>query len=84
MTPDIQSGIYRHYKGKYYNVLGVGRHTETGELGVIYTPMYCHPAGGPALQFRPIAMWDEMVKGADGYIPRFVYVGQSLPPEAAR
>lgn len=33
-------GIYRHYKGDYYIVEDVARHTETGEELVIYRGLY--------------------------------------------
>lgn len=36
----IQLGIYEHYKGNRYEVIGVGRHTETEELFVMYKPLY--------------------------------------------
>lgn len=26
-----EQGVYKHYKGNYYIVLGIGKHTETGE-----------------------------------------------------
>ena len=29
MTREIKQGLYRHYKGKLYEVIGVGRHSET-------------------------------------------------------
>ncbi|MDB5163256.1 MAG: hypothetical protein JWO54_127 [Candidatus Saccharibacteria bacterium] len=30
------TGVYRHYKGKDYEVIGVGTHTETDEKFVVY------------------------------------------------
>lgn len=34
---DIGVGdIVRHFKGRYYKILGFGAHTETGEKEVIY------------------------------------------------
>ena len=32
----VELGIYRHYKGGFYVVLGVAPHTETGEELVFY------------------------------------------------
>ena len=36
---DIEPGIYVHYKGSRYLVLGVAEHSETGEKFVIYSPL---------------------------------------------
>lgn len=38
-TP-IRKGIYKHFKGKLYRVLGEGLNTETMEMYVIYEPLY--------------------------------------------
>jgi len=46
MTEDLPSlpatplGRYRHYKGGEYEVIGVGRHSESLEPFVIYRPLY--------------------------------------------
>ena len=32
---EIKSGIYKHYKGNLYNVLGLSRHSETLEKLVL-------------------------------------------------
>jgi hypothetical protein len=31
----MQAGIYKHYKGGYYQVLGLGAHSETDEKMVV-------------------------------------------------
>lgn len=37
MIADIGIGdVVRHFKGKYYKIIGFGEHTETGEKEVIY------------------------------------------------
>ena len=33
-------GVYRHYKGKMYRVLGMARHSETLEDMVVYQALY--------------------------------------------
>lgn len=51
--PAIATGLYRHYKGGRYEVLGVARHSETHEALVVYRPLY----GEGALWVRPHAMF---------------------------
>lgn len=80
MTDEI-CGIYQHYKGKKYLVLGAARHTETGEDVVVYVPLYEHEEGGRPLQCRPLSMWSDEVPmhGRSGvYVNRFSYVGRKL------
>jgi hypothetical protein len=36
----IAPGVYEHYKGKKYFVLGLSRDTETDEVCVVYRPLY--------------------------------------------
>lgn len=37
---EIKKGLYRHFKGKNYNVLGIATFTEMGEQMVVYQAMY--------------------------------------------
>ena len=67
---DIRPGKYRHFKGNYYEVIGVARHSETMEEMVVYRALYAEHG----LWVRPASMWEEVVD-RDGYHgPRFQYV----------
>ena len=68
--PVIELGLYRHYKGGEYRVLGVGCNTEAHEYYVVYSPV--NPTDGhPAIWLRPYGMFIEMVEVNGESIPRF-------------
>ena len=50
-------GVYRHFKGKRYQVVDVARHSETLEYYVVYRQLY----GEGGLWIRPMEMFLEMV-----------------------
>ncbi len=50
-------GIYRHYKGNRYKVIGVAKHSETVEEMVVYEALY----GEGGLWVRPKEMFLENV-----------------------
>lgn len=55
MREDIKiGGIYRHFKGNTYKVVGFARHSETGEYMVVY-----QSTKNDELWVRPINMWNE-------------------------
>jgi hypothetical protein len=66
----ITTGIYRHYKGQSYRVLGTARHSETMEELVVYQALY----GDFGLWVRPAAMFAETVELEGEPIPRFALV----------
>ncbi|HNW86988.1 MAG TPA: DUF1653 domain-containing protein [Candidatus Limiplasma sp.] len=63
-------GIYRHFKGNYYRLLSVARHSETLEPMAVYQALY----GERGLWVRPLAMWSEAVPNGFGQTKRFAYV----------
>ena len=69
----IPLGRYRHYKGKYYSVVGFARHSETEETLVLYVPLY----GEGGYWVRPLAMFTEEVEHEGRRLPRFAYVGSA-------
>ena len=69
---EIKPGRYRHFKGGEYEVIRVGRHSETLEELVVYRALY----GEQGLWVRPAAMWTEMVERDGKRFPRFAYMGE--------
>ncbi|MEN3296188.1 MAG: hypothetical protein V7642_5441 [Burkholderiales bacterium] len=66
---DLTPGVYQHYKGKKYFVLGLSRNTETGEVCVVYRPLY--ETDWPHLVHRNAAMFFENVTVDGKEMPRF-------------
>ena len=77
MKYDLKSGVYQHYKGSYYLVLGVARHDVTEEKLVVYVPLYAEKAG-PRMTARPIDVFFEEIELNGEKIPRFKYVGAEI------
>lgn len=79
--PDITPGIYRHYKGNDYQVLGLVRHSETEEWLVLYKTLY----GDYSQWVRPAAMFCESVSINGEEQPRFRLLqaleSDGVPPE---
>ncbi len=69
----IQPGIYQHYKGQRYEVLGLARHSETEEELVVYRALY----GERGLWVRPYRMFVEKVSVNGEPLPRFRYLEQN-------
>lgn len=69
MTPI--PGVYRHYKGRNYRMIGVGKHTETNEIMVIYIGLY---EDGP-IWVRPLDQFMADIEHEGKMQPRFKKIG---------
>ena len=67
----IRLGVYRHYKGNQYKVVGFAKHSETLEDMVIYQAMY----GDGGTWVRPLSMWENPIEVDGNIVKRFKYVG---------
>lgn len=79
METEIEKGIYEHYKGKRYEVVGVARHSETLEILVVYKALYKGEFPEGSLWVRPLAMFRENVTVQGKTMPRFRYLGRGTP-----
>ena len=68
---EIRLGKYRHFKGNEYEVVAVGKHSETLEEYVIYRALY----GEGGYWVRPLSMFLELVERDGRTFPRFEYIG---------
>jgi hypothetical protein len=69
-TTLIQKGIYQHYKGNYYEVIDVAKHSETREELVIYRALY----GEYRLWARPLTHFLEPIEIEGVKKPRFSFL----------
>jgi hypothetical protein len=76
---DIEPGaVYRHYKGGYYRVICGAKHTETGEVMVVYEHVHPHPA---TTFVRPAVMFFGHTADGEQRFRRLETVGD-LPDDA--
>ncbi len=68
----IQAGVYRHYKGNTYQVIGIAKHSETEKDLVVYRALY----GAFGLWVRPLDMFCEKVEIGGKIVPRFELIAQ--------
>jgi len=66
----LKPGIYRHFKGNEYQVLGVAKHSETQEELVVYKPLY----NDSGLWVRRLSMFTEVIERDGKEHIRFEFV----------
>jgi hypothetical protein len=69
----IVGGVYEHYSGKKYNLIGVAHHSEDLSELVVYQAQY----GNKLIWVRPLEMFLENVEIEGVTKPRFKYVGNN-------
>ena len=72
MSTEIKPGIYRHFKGNKYRLIGIANHSETLEKYVVYQALY----GEGEMWIRPAAMWNEEIERDGKRFKRFEYIGE--------
>jgi hypothetical protein len=71
LPPEPRPGLYRHYKGNEYRVLGLARHSESLQVLVVYDALY----GERGRWVRPVGMFTETVEVNGRRLPRFERIG---------
>lgn len=66
---NFETGVYQHYKGGKYLVLGVAKHSETKEDLVVYVTLYENDMA--SMWVRPLTMFTESVVVDGKSVPRF-------------
>jgi len=69
----LETGIYQHYKGPKYEVVGLATHSETEEKLVVYRTLY----GDFDLWVRPYDMFIEEVEYQGEWVQRFRFVSSN-------
>lgn len=72
----VEVGYYKHFKGNIYQVIGVGKHSETGEELVVYLGLYDSPHGYGAMWIRPVPMFLETIERDGKTMRRFAPISR--------
>ena len=73
----IKKGLYRHFKGNYYELVGFAYHSEDMSCMVVYRALY----GERETWVRPADMWEEYVERDGQRHRRFEFVSSDIPDE---
>jgi hypothetical protein len=77
---EIKPGLYKHFKGKLYRVIGVFKHSETMEDLVVYQGLYHSTDYGEHPRWaRPVPMFFEQVDRDSYHGSRFQFLNQDGP-----
>lgn len=71
---DIKQGIYQHYKGNLYQVLGLCRHSETLEIMVVYQALY----DSYGIWVRPYQLFIGLMHHEGKEVKRFQFIQENL------
>lgn len=80
-SPDIKlpCGLYRHYRGGIYYVLGIARSTDDPWDDYVISISLDATLPGPRMRAQSVDGWDGFNTRIDADTPRFVYVGHESP-----
>jgi hypothetical protein len=70
----VKPGIYEHFKGKRYLVLGTAKHSETLEDLVVYIALYENEAS--MIWVRPVDMFFDEKEKDGKKVKRFKFISE--------
>jgi len=71
---NIPKGIYKHFKGHVYKVIGIAKHSETLEEQVVYVSI----SDETDIWVRPATMFLDTVERDGKRFQRFEFLGESI------
>lgn len=76
MDHKVKPGIYRHYRGNFYRVHFVGRHSESLDETVVYETLYENDLS--KFWVRPLKDFVNEVEYEGKIVPHYEYIGETI------
>ena len=73
---ELKMGVYKHYNGNLYLVIGLAKNSETLEDLVVYIPLYTPEEVLSRMWVRPLEMFLSDTEWEGKTVKRFTYHGQ--------
>jgi hypothetical protein len=69
---EVKEGLYHHWKGGEYRVIGVALNRDSNQKVVVYRPTY----GDMLLEYKPLEEFTETVVRGNYNCPRYFWVNE--------
>jgi hypothetical protein len=77
--PSLPVGVYRDLEGRFFQLLGIGHHSASGEVLAVLVALY--PSTSHAIVLEPLTKFQAEATVSGQTVPCYEYVGSAVPAD---
>jgi hypothetical protein len=77
--PSLPVGVYRDLEGRFFQLLGIGHHSASGEVLAVLVALY--PSTSHAIVLEPLTKFQAEATVSGQTVPCYEYVGSVVPAD---